>query len=281
MDGALDGPILIESQHRSPNASICPFLRSMGADGRIASPVEAVDPRNRCVATGGADAQTADQQRATCLTAGHVTCARYLSGVATPEAGPEAPAVGTPGVVPSAAADRRSSRVGPGSRTLTPAILVAMLFLIATASAAVAFVAMRGGLALPVTSPDASQVAIVSPPPVATISPAPQASEPPGQTASPEPPAGASAGPAAAPSAQPTRQPVPSAAATSDRYALLEPCPGTPNCYRYTVRSGDNLRSIANYFGVPFATVLELNPQITDPSTIQPGDLITLPPPTR
>jgi spore germination protein YaaH len=79
----------------------------------------------------------------------------------------------------------------------------------------------------------------------------------------------------------PTQTPPSTPAPTSDRYALLEPCPSTPDCYIYTVRAGDNLQSIASYFGVPYETVLDLNPAITDPTTIQPGHKITLPPPTR
>jgi hypothetical protein len=79
--------------------------------------------------------------------------------------------------------------------------------------------------------------------------------------------------PTAAPSPDPTPAP------SSDRYALLVPCPSVPDCYLYTVRSGDNLQSIANYFGVPYATVLALNPGLSIP--IHRGDVLTLPPPTR
>ena len=65
------------------------------------------------------------------------------------------------------------------------------------------------------------------------------------------------------------------------QHALLVKCPGTPNCWIYTVRSGDNFRSIVNWFGVAYDTVLRMNPQIGNPTTIRAGDRIRMPPPTR
>jgi LysM repeat protein len=267
LDGELDRPLLIDAEHRSPDPSTCPFLRAVDADDRLRPPVEAVDPRNRCVAAGGSDPQEAAQQRMACLTASHVSCPRYLSGVAGPTPAPS--------VAEASVATEPEQRVaaaalpapGPGARTLTPAVIAATVFLVASASAAIAFVALRGGIELPIASPRASEVALASPTAAATPEPTPSV---------PTPTAAASPSPSLAATAPP-----PTPASTSDRYALLEPCPSTPDCYVYEIRAGDNLRSIANYFGVPYDTVLEMNPQIGDPATIQPGGEIKLPPPTR
>ncbi len=164
-----------------------------------------------------------------------------------------------------------------GPRTFTPAIVASLVLLVASAAAAITFVAATGGLQLPVASPSAAAVA--SPTPAETGLPGVT----PTQVLTPTPEATPSATPGSTPvtTPGPTGIPTPAPAPTSSRYALLEPCVTTPDCYRYTIRIGDNLRSIANYFGVPYATVLELNPAIGDPESIQPGDVITLPPPTR
>ncbi|TAK00504.1 MAG: LysM peptidoglycan-binding domain-containing protein [Chloroflexota bacterium] len=285
LDAEIDRPPLIDPELRSPDPATCPFLRAIDDEGRLGLPVEAVDPRNRCLATGTVDLLDAAQQQRACLISAHVSCARYLSGVAGPAdpgvginvaVGDTRPAVATDDAdrvdsADGAAAAAGSQPRGRGARTLTPAVIAATVFLVASASAAIAFVAVRGGIELPIASPGPSGIAAVSPTPATTVEP----------TLSSPPSADPTASPTPASTPAPTPTPVATPRPTSDRYALLEPCPSTPNCYTYTVRTGDNLQSIASFFGVPYETVLRMNPQISDPTTIQPGDPITLPPPTR
>lgn len=161
--------------------------------------------------------------------------------------------------------DRRS-----GPRLLTPATALSLVLLVASAAAAISFVAATGGLRLAGSVP--------SPVAVASASPSPTNAEP---TPTPEPTVEPSSTPSLAPTPTPapTVEPTPTPAPTSDRYALLTPCPDKPDCYLYTIRAGDNLQSIANYFGTSYPTLRKLNPNLSIP--VHVGDVIVLPPPTR
>ncbi|MFN3215241.1 MAG: LysM peptidoglycan-binding domain-containing protein [Acidimicrobiales bacterium] len=50
-----------------------------------------------------------------------------------------------------------------------------------------------------------------------------------------------------------------------------------PEELTYTVEAGDLLGSIAQRFGLTLDELLAANPQITDPNTIQVGDVVTIP----
>src|SRR4029077_19907186 len=104
---------------RSPNAWVCPFLRSVADDGALGIPFEAPDPVNRCDALHDPVPQSLRQQELVCLTSGHVNCPRYLRG--------------------SQAAAAPLERVA-GTRIVTPAIAGSVAVLVLAFLLSVAFV---------------------------------------------------------------------------------------------------------------------------------------------
>ena len=235
---------------------VCPFLRAIDDDDALGAPIEAPDPVNRCTALGEAVPQSLRQQELVCLTSGHVSCPRYLRGSYVPT---------------------EPVKAVLGSRTLTPAIAAALVVLALAFLGSLAFVVANDGLALsaaaspPGTGGVLGDVATPSPTAVPTVTPTPTPTPSPSPSPSPTPTA------SPIPTATPTPTPIPTP--RSDRYKLLKPCPDAPNCYLYVVRSGDNLSSIATYFGIPFNTVQAMNPWTK--RGLQVGRALRLPPPTR
>lgn len=262
-------PWLASPDDRSPNPAICPFLRAVHGD-ELGPPIESPDEANRCAALAEPVPQSLRQQSLVCQTAGHVNCPRYLRGAAA---------------LPVAA----TVRTGP---SVSPAIAASAIAVIGAFVLSIGFVASRGGMeiaAVATPSPVASAPAVVvgSPgatgtavePSASTAAPA-TASSPLSPSASPTPVPSSTPSPTPTPkpSAAPTRTPRPTA--TSDRYALLVACPNTPKCWIYTVRSGDNLYSIAHYFGVSEARLRSMNPWLAEQG-LRAGQKLRMPPPTR
>jgi len=259
---------------RSPYRTTCPYLRQEGPDGALQAPVEKPDPANRCAAIGWPVEPSHRQQVTACLSSEHTSCPRYVHAEAAPQE------VVVP--VQPQRPQPRSRAPRPGgiaSRPSSPATLAALLVLLASASLSFAFVLVRGGLALPPPSGSAANEVAGStgtpaPTPVAAVlTPAPLTPSP-VPTPSPTPVATPS------PTPTPTPAPTPTPRATSQRYAYLTPCPDRPNCWIYTIRRGDALSALANYFGHPLETIYRLNPW-TKTRGIHPGDQLILPPPTR
>ncbi len=253
---------------------ICPYLRTVADDGSFGNPIQWPDEANRCTALGDAAPQSLRQQEYACLERSHLSCPRYLRG----------------GTMVVAAPEVRSGI------DLTPAIAGALLVLAASFALSVGFVVANGGMSLPGVVPPSPSVAQVSAGPGPTPSPAASvgsASEAPSVQPSVEPAPEASvnaetspptvaptAAPTALPSATPTAMPTAKPSPSSDRYALLAPCPDAANCWIYVVRAGDNLVSIANYFGVSLDEVYERNPW-AETEQLVAGKELRLPPPTR
>lgn len=242
--------------------SICRFLALKTADGAL-EPAVRLDTANRCVAIGEPLAQSGRQQELLCLAAAHVNCPRYLRGILI-EMTPSPP---------------------PAREPVSRAVIGAAFVLAAALATSFGFLAVRGGfnLALPTASPAlVADVASPLPSPGPTIAPTATPTQVASPSPSPEPSRPPSPSPSASPpptATPPPATPKPTPAATSDRFAVLTKCPSTPDCWIYVIRAGDNLQSIAHWFGVSYDRMIAMNPNLRVP--IHPGDHLRIPTPTR
>jgi LysM domain len=267
------GGAVLDMEAEAAASPVCRFLR-LDRDGALQASSGMVDVDHLCAALATPVPVSVAQQTLVCLVATHVDCPRYLRGS---------------NVLPI---------VEPAARRSIPRpTLVAAAVLVGSLAGSLAYTAANGGLSIPIptaTPPASAAIAASATPSGATPvpsaglpSPSPASTPAPSlASATPASPAAsapaASAPAASAPAASAPAASAPAASgATADRLALLEPCPGRPDCYVYTVRPGDNLTSIGLFFGVPFDTILRLNPWIGDPTTIHKGDRIVLTTPTR
>jgi hypothetical protein len=264
-------------QESSPNSWVCPFLRATTDDGKLGPPIEVPDGANTCSALGQSVPQSLRQQELVCLTSAHVNCPRHLRGTAL-------------------GSDHLARIARP--QAVTPAIAGSVVVVIVAFLLSIAFVVVNGGLTLTAAeatrtpSPLATAVAGVetatpttgsAPAPTGTPSETGSATAAPLATPTPTPTATSADTPAPTPQRTPKPTAVPNpaypAGATASRMNLLDACSDTARCYVYRVRSGDNLYSIANYFGVPLSTVKAWNAWTA--TGLKVGRELRIPPPTR
>jgi hypothetical protein len=277
-DGAAPGPDApapaTRHADRVSDPRVCPFLRVVDGGEGLGPPIEAPDPANRCAALREPVPQSLRQQELVCLSSGHVNCPRYLRGALEVE--PARP-VPTPRAAPSV--------------NVTPATAGALAIFLAAFLLSLGFVLANGGVVLTAVAPTPALsggvlAAIETAPPTPTPTPVPTPEPTPAPTPTVAPPdtpePTASPVPSASPTAEPTAPPpttAPTAKPATGRYALLTACPDQSGCWIYRIRSGDNLFSIANYFGVSLKTVQAWNPWTQ--SGLKVGRELRIPTPTR
>ncbi len=259
--GARAALTILDDTARSPDPSVCPFLRRE-VDGKLFAPFHESDEDNRCAAIGIPQPQSDRQQELVCLRAAHADCPRYLRGasvLATPPA-------------------RRQPAV-------PRATLAALLVLVLSAGISFGFVVQRGGIDLPVATaaPPATAAALVespspAPTPGLTAAPSPSPEPTPSPTLRPTP--SPTSSPTVEPTPPPTPRPTRTPAPTSGRYAYLTPCPDRSGCYIYVTRTGNSIWSIGNYFGIPVNTLYAWNPQYVS-GGLHVGDPVRMPPPKK
>jgi len=253
---------------------VCPYLR-LEAGGALLGPEAAPRDDHRCVAIDGPRVVSHQQQELVCLRTAHLDCPRYRRAGGAP-----------------------SSRGRHGTPAVPRAIAVSLAVLAVSAGVSFGFVVQRGGIDLPPSARSSAAAVVASsrPSPVgtpgatgpgATSTPAatPEVTAPPSAapaTESPSQPPSATPSAPPAPTTAPSSSVAPSASTgpSASRLAVLKPCTGQTGCYVYTIRSGDNLFSIAHWFGVPLDAVYRMNPTLKT-TGIHAGMQIKIPTPTR
>jgi LysM repeat protein len=252
----------------------CHFLRSVGADGKLADPQKTAVPTHRCAAYGDPLPLSLRQQELVCLQRVHISCPRYVRGtLLANEAQPQAEAT-----------EKRAGGVPVLTLGGIGLVVAAVLILL---SAVLGIGPLGGG------SP-ASHPPIAIATPTATPTATPSAS--PSPTAQPSPSTSASASVKPTLTPKPTATPKPTSSwppgATASRMNLLVPCDAQANCWVYTVRGAgpppsgngskvaDNLSGIAVFFGVKANDIRALN-GMSGTDVIHPGEKLKIPPPTR
>jgi LysM repeat protein len=211
---------------------------------------------HRCAALEPPAPIATAKQRSLCLAADHVTCPTFLAARSAVEAVTgrrDEPRFPVPRVIPVV--------LERGSPALSPAILTRQRGLAQAALLALMGIALVAILVARVQPPGTPAGAGASPSPAVSPTTASSASPKPSPSPAPSP----------SPTAAVSPSPIPSAAASAGPSAAASAQRRT-----YTVRSGDNLSSIAARFDTTVAALARLN-DIDDPSVIRVGQVIILP----
>jgi hypothetical protein len=248
----------------------CHFLRSVGADGRLADAQETAVPTHRCAAFGDPLPLSLRQQELVCLQRVHVSCPRYVRGTVL-------------------ANENTASAAAGGEKAGFPVMTVAAVVLVVAALGILLTGPILGVLPFGGASKSAQVATVVSPSPSQAATPTLTVTPTTTATLSPSP----SPTPAGSPTPLRTPTPAPTSSwppgATASRMSLVVPCTDQPSCYVYTVRGAgqngsavaDTLPNIATFFGVSTAKIHQLNPSMGSSDVIHPGDKLKIPPPTR
>jgi LysM repeat protein len=260
----------------------CHFLRSVGADGKLADPQKSAVPTHRCAAYGDPLPLSLRQQELVCLQRVHVSCPRYVRGTVLANENESEPVV-----------EARSSG-GIPVLTMAGVGLVAAAVLILVGG--FLGIGPLGGSSPASHAPISQAAATPSATPSDTPTAEPTATPTQQASATVRPTASASATATATATRKPTATPRPTSSwppgATAKTMNLLVKCTSQANCWVYTVRGpgapptgngskvADNLSSLASFFGVKASIIQSMNGMGTS-TKITVGQKLKIPNPTR